>query len=423
MAAALPEDFVSYTRDLFGEELYGKFVKSFDVEPPVSIRINPFKMEGVDFSGDPVPWCRGGVWLDFRPDFTLDPLFHAGCYYVQEAGSMFLDRVLERYAVSPVRMLDLCAAPGGKATLARAALPAGSLLYCNDTDRRRANILVENIQKQGHRDVVVTCNRAPDYRKAGLAFDVILADVPCSGEGMFRKDAAAAEQWSAGNVLRCAGLQREILSGIWPCLKSGGILVYSTCTFNTRENEENVRWITENLGAEALEVKTDSAWHITGSLLEGFRSPVYRFIPGVTRSEGLFMAVLRKTSDDEVSGKPRRDRLRVLYDGRNITNTGNVPPHAGALLCGAPAGGCPAVELTREEALAYLRREALRLKEDIPAGLVVVRYMGHALGYVRNIGTRANNLYPREWRIRCKSAGSERSGGMSGAGWNPADGD
>ena len=215
--ATLPKDFEDYTRTLFGEETYRRFLMSFQEKQPLSVRLNPFK-GGRSFAGTPVPWCRNGVWLDEKPDFTLDPMLHAGCYYVQEAASMFLDEVLRQHVTQPVTMLDLCAAPGGKTTLARAALPEGSVLYCNEPDHKRANILMENVQKQGHPDVIVTNNYAKDYRKAKLKFDVILADVPCSGEGMFRKDPNAIAEWSIKNVVACRELQRSIIEDIWPCL-------------------------------------------------------------------------------------------------------------------------------------------------------------------------------------------------------------
>ncbi len=406
----LPTDFEDYTRALFGEERYAKFLASFNEKQPVSVRLNPFK-PGKKFLGTPIPWCKDGLWLDSRPDFTLDPLLHCGCYYVQEAGSMFLYQVLKQYVDSPVRMLDLCAAPGGKSTLARATLPEGSILYSNEPDHKRANILMENLQKQGHTDIVVTNNYPIDYKKSRQMFDVILTDVPCSGEGMFRKDEGAVKEWSIQNVIKCRDLQRNIVEDIWPCLTEGGLLIYSTCTFNTRENEENVRWIAEELGAEILRVETLPDWDITGSLLEGFNAPVYRFIPGITPSEGLFMAVLRKHGDysptlSDNKGKKKKDKqksqslLRIMHDGNNITAKENNPPHAEALLYNLYAEKYPQAELSLQQALAYLHREAITLPEDAPRGHVVVTFEGHALGFVKNIGNRANNLYPQEWRIR-----------------------
>lgn len=292
----LPQEFIQYTANLFGSQRWERFEQSFVQEAAVSVRINPWKAKGeVLFpQAEPVPWCEGAFWLKERPLFTRDPRFHAGVYYVQEAGSLFLDHALRHWVTGPVSALDLCAAPGGKSTLMRAALPAGSVLVSNEIDRRRANILLENILKQGHPGVLVTHNAPKDFAKTNLLFDVILTDVPCSGEGLFRRNPAAISEWSAQNVYFCVERQRQILRDIWPCLKDGGLLIYSTCTFNTHENEENVRWIAEELGAELLAVPVRPEWQITGSLLAGWNQPVYRFIPGTTRSEGLFMAVLRK---------------------------------------------------------------------------------------------------------------------------------
>ncbi len=405
--ATLPKDFEDYTRGLFGEETYSRFLLSFQEKQPLSVRVNPFK-PGRDFDGTPVPWCRNGFWLAEKPDFTLDPLFHAGCYYVQEAASMFLYEVLRQHVTHPVTMLDLCAAPGGKSTLARAALPEGSVLFCNEPDHKRANILMENVQKQGHPDVVVTNNYAKDYRKAKLKFDVILTDVPCSGEGMFRKDENAISEWSVKNVVNCHNLQRSIIEDIWPCLNDGGLLIYSTCTFNTSENEENVKWIAETLGAEFVSVDTKEDWHIRRSMLEGFDKPVYRFIPGITNTEGLFMAVLRKDGNETVSKQKTnignlQKTLRILHDGNprpTVKGKDTIPAHAEALMTRLDKNRYPRVELTLDQALNYLRREAITLSEDTPKGYVIVCHNGYPLGFVKNLGNRANNLYPQEWRIR-----------------------
>ena len=422
----LPKDFETYTSLLFGKEKWERYLASFDEVVPVSVRYNPFKVTENDISSAisaRVPWCDNAYYLNERPDFTLDPLLHAGVYYVQEAGSMFLDEVIRQLlpACLPEKgtALDLCAAPGGKSTLLRAALPDSYLLYSNEPDRRRANILMENIQKQGHPKVVVTNNYAIDYQRSGLTFDLILCDVPCSGEGLFRRDNAAIGEWSMQNVIKCAALQRSILEDIWQCLKPGGILIYSTCTFNTHEDEENVRWICDTLGAETITINTEKEWNLTGSLLPDWQEKVYRFIPGVTQSEGLFMAVLRKTADNSVKSKARPS-LRVMCDGhyepvqracdkslqkrerqyRPKKELPLVPVHAEALLVSTPKEKYSQAELSREEALRYLHHESIVLDASIPRGYVVVNYQGHPLGFVKNIGNRANNLYPQEWKIR-----------------------
>ena len=410
----LPQEFINYTSALFGKECWQSFIKSFDEKVITSIRFNPWKycQEQIFPGAKPVPWCKDGYWLNERPNFTLDPLLHAGVYYVQEAGSLFLDHVLRQYVNAPVLALDLCAAPGGKSTLMRAALMQGSMLISNEPDRRRANILLENILKQGHPDVLVTHNYPQDFKQTNWTFDVILTDVPCSGEGLFRKDSGAIKEWSLANVSFCQKRQRKILQDIWPCLRPGGLLIYSTCTFNTKENEENVRFIQEELGAEILPVPVKSEWQITGSLLNGWNYPVYRFIPGITQSEGLFIAVLRKkgeyTGHTALTGSVRRyaqgnKLIHLLSDGNpqpEQKGKEQIPTTAQALSLTFPKNAYPHIELTLEQAQAYLHREALSLPAGTPQGFVIVNYMKHPLGFIKNLGERANNLYPKNWAIR-----------------------
>ena len=381
-----------------GDERFERYLQAFEEDAPVSIRLNATKAQGMKpVEGEPVPWCREGYYLRQRPSFTMDPLLHAGCYYVQEAASMFLDEVLRQMhnayishqpsAIRPLAALDLCAAPGGKSTLMRGALPEDCVLYSNEPIRQRASILAENIEKWGARNHIVTNLYPRDYRKSKMKFDLILCDVPCSGEGMFRKDAATIREWSPQQVEKCWQLQRDIISDIWPCLNEGGMLIYSTCTFNTKENEENIRWILENYDAEVVSVETQPEWNITGSLLDGFTEPVYRFIPGISRGEGLFLCVLRKKG---ITARPQRDygslptRLRLVADEITARQDGPFPE----------------VELTYQDALKFLRGEALVLPPDTPRGLVEVTFQGHPLGPMKNIGSRANNLYPKPWRIK-----------------------
>lgn len=410
----LPQDFINYTSNLFGAEMWQHFLVAFEGETLTSIRLNPWKLpaEPIFKNAQPVPWCKNGFWLEKRPNFTLDPLLHAGVYYVQEAGSMFLDQVLRQYVKEPILALDLCAAPGGKSTLMRAALPQDSLLVSNEVDRRRANILLENIQKQGHSEVLVTHNYPIDFNKTNWYFDLILVDAPCSGEGLFRKDNEAIKEWSLNSVLFCQKRQRQILSDIWPCLKEGGFLIYSTCTFNTRENEENVKFIVEELGAEILPVSTKPEWNITGSLLDNFNEPVYRFIPGITKSEGLFMAVLRKKgSSSSPAILPQTARrhaqanklIHLLSDGNPLPEQKGkeeIPTAAQALSLNFPKDKYPRVNLSLAEAQHYLHREALILPKDTPKGFVIVCYQNQPLGFVKNLGDRANNLYPKNWAIK-----------------------
>ena len=201
----LPEEFLRYTREVMGEERFQQYLKSFDEEVPVSIRLNPKKVSHCQY--EPIPWCRNAYYLKQRPQFTMDPLLHAGCYYVQEAASMFLDEVLRQHVDSREltngKCLDLCAAPGGKSTLLRSALPDDCILYSNEPIRNRANILLENVTKWGYKNHIVTNVYPKDYRAAKLRFDIILCDVPCSGEGMFRKDEATIREWNLKNVEKC----------------------------------------------------------------------------------------------------------------------------------------------------------------------------------------------------------------------------
>jgi 16S rRNA C967 or C1407 C5-methylase (RsmB/RsmF family)/NOL1/NOP2/fmu family ribosome biogenesis protein len=443
----LPNEFTTYTRQLMGEELFHLLQEGLSGEAPTSIRVNPFKAT-LPEDADSVPWCQEGLYLTSRPAFTFDPALHAGLYYVQEAASMFVCEVVRQLIDKPVTMLDLCAAPGGKSTALRSVLPKGSLLFTNEPVKNRASILKENIIKFGHPDVIVTNNFPRDYRKAGLMFDAILADVPCSGEGMFRKDPGSIEEWSIQNVEKCRVLQRSIVEDIWPCLQPGGILIYSTCTFNAHEDEENASWIAEQLGAEFITLDIPEEWHITGSLVSDI--PACRFIPGKTRGEGLFLTVLRKKGTQENNRKAAKyaqkehcnnnvhdlttqwlngsfscitekdflraipttwtslynnvkSKLHILHAGvglGTIKGKAVVPDASLALSTSLRADAFPTAELSYLDAIRFLRREPVELPQECPRGFVVVTYMGHPLGFEKNLGTRANNLYPQEWKIK-----------------------
>lgn len=383
----LPEEFIRGTRLIMGEERFNSYMEAFNKEAPTSIRLNP----KYSFGAKPqhaVPWCEEGFYLEGRPQFTFDPLFHTGCYYVQEAASMFVTHILRQSGVCPQSALDLCAAPGGKSTALRSVLPPDCVLISNEPMGTRAQILLENVTKWGGTNHIVTNNYPRDFRKAKLKFDVILCDVPCSGEGMFRRDPNTISEWSPQNVEKCWQLQREIVTDAWECLNPGGLLIYSTCTFNTKENEENIRWILDNYDAQVLDIPVDPSWHITGSLLEGFNQPVYRFIPGITRGEGLFVCALRKAGS--LQPKPfnsKKVALKVLEAEFEKSDT--------------------SVDFDFSEALKYLRGEALTLPADTPRGIVTVTYKGIPLGPVKNIGNRANNLYPKPWRIKTTHLPSE----------------
>lgn len=452
----LSEDFIQATRSFMGEKLFRQLMQGLGDKPTVSIRLNPLKAGGWTVSGadGEVPWCREGYYLKERPEFTFDPLLHAGLYYVQEASSMFVSHVLRSLVSEPSLVLDLCAAPGGKSGVALGALPEGSVLLSNEPVRTRANVLSENIRKTGAVDVLVSNNYPKDFQRLNFQFDVVLADVPCSGEGMFRKDECAIAEWSAAHVDACQALQRSIVDDIWPCLREGGLLVYSTCTFNRKEDEDNVDWIVEHLGAERVAVKVEPDWLITGNLTGD--GPVYRFLPGLSRGEGLFLAVLRKPgcaapvlpaltrekgkknrsrqpnavpkecklwmSDadhytfgqhgDRIVAVPNRwqavyeeaaRKLSLLQAGVTVASLKGhavIPDESLALSAGLRADAFPRFDLTYGDAMAYLSRQPIVLSPSAPRGFVLVSFEQVPLGFVNNLGTRANNLFPNEWKVR-----------------------
>lgn len=448
----LPAAFEERIKARLGEEAKA-FFNALQTSSPVSIRLNPGKAASPEslfpeerIAGN-VAWCDSGFYLSERPVFTLDPLFHGGAYYVQEASSMFLHHILKQLLPStPVRMLDLCAAPGGKSTLAASLLPPDSLLVANEVIRSRASILRENMIKWGTDHVVVTHNDPADFRPLTGAFDIIAVDAPCSGEGMFRKDPEAMREWSAGNLQLCSERQQRILADIWDCLKPGGYLIYSTCTYNTGENEAILEWLHRTYQATPVPIEHDFPG-ITPAYSD---LPGYRFYPHKIPGEGFFTGVVRKTDGKEFNFRKNKKReqakpialpaslkpyllrpdfyrpyangntlgvipqaqadfiggmeqtLRILYKGCELAECNNLklkllPPSA--LWQGLNRNHCSLYPADRDTALAFLK------KEDIPlAGnsgqWVLVTYRDIALGWCKNLGNRMNNYYPKEWRIR-----------------------
>ena len=449
---ALPKEFFNILSDILEADERDQLLKALETEPQVSIRFNPLipdaeslALQSLECSADSrVPWAGNAVYLDHRPQFTLDPLIHMGCYYVQEASSMFLEQAVSKCVSGPVRALDLCAAPGGKSTLLASLLPEGSLLVSNEIQRGRAQILAENMTKWGRTGVMVTCNTPKQIGQSNLMFDLIAVDAPCSGEGMFRKDEGAVADWSPQNVEMCAARQRQIIEDIWPALKPGGYMIYSTCTFNRHEDEDNVRWIMEQFGAEAVKIETKPEWNIKGSLTQD-NLPVYHFMQHLTRGEGFFLCLLRKPDGAfrEAPQKPFKADSSVPAECRKWLNDGYeyfvkgdsiyalpaplasdmnqvnkelyalipgievavrkghdwVPAHALAMSVALNAEAFNKVEITRKQALEYLHCDALHL-DDAPRGIVLLTYKGIPLGFAKNLGNRANNMYPQEWRIR-----------------------
>ncbi len=429
---------------LIGADAATRLVSAItDTDAITSIRLNPAKpcqLTHIPLESR-VPWSSNGWYLTERPQFTMDPLFHAGCYYVQEASSMFVEHALGQIVSSPVTMLDLCAAPGGKSTLAASALPAGSILVANEIQRSRAQILAENIVKWGCDNTVVTCNTPSQIGNSGLQFDIMLTDVPCSGEGMFRKDDTAVRDWSLEAVNMCASRQREILRDVWAALKPGGYLIYSTCTFNSKEDEENVEWICSELGAEPVSISFPRELGISGAY-DGHTIPCYHFLPGSSLGEGFFLAIIRKASGyagqeknsairedklcremidssydyileksrESIIALPRTiapkmqaisDRLFCLTCGIEVASAKgkDFTPSESLALSGKTSAVFPRVELSLQQALDYLHGDVLRFDSQ-PKGYLLVTYESQPLGFVKNLGNRANNLYPTQWRIR-----------------------
>ncbi len=205
-----------------------------------SVRLNPRKAAAPSFiQTGAVPWCGAGRYLSERPVFTLDPLFHAGAYYVQEASSMFVQHAVESLVDlngPALRVLDLCAAPGGKSTLLAGLLRDEDLLVSNEVIQARAAILAENMSRWGQMNTWVSQNDPKDFAALGAYFDIMLIDAPCTGSGLWRKDEAAMDEWSPEHVKLCSERQKRIVADALPALKPGGLLLYATCSYSPEEN-------------------------------------------------------------------------------------------------------------------------------------------------------------------------------------------
>jgi 16S rRNA C967 or C1407 C5-methylase (RsmB/RsmF family)/NOL1/NOP2/fmu family ribosome biogenesis protein len=423
-------------------------IGALDEPSPVSIRINTHKWNRKPLNSDPVPWCETGFYLDKRPSYTLDPLFHSGCYYPQEASGMFMEQVFKQVtdAKQYLRVLDLCGAPGGKSTHLSSLVGPNGLFVANEVIKTRAAVLAENIIKWGSANTMVTQNDPSAFSVLNGFFDLILVDAPCSGEGMFR-DSVAVNEWSEENAIHCSERQKRILSNVWPALKENGILIYSTCTFNPGENEENIRWMADNHLAEPVNLDISDFKGIVEIDYQGIKG--YGFYPGKIRGEGLFISVMRKNGNsvkvkqvtkkryvnlakkadidlvkewtnfpteniiragDEIysiSGTMEdyiilKERLKIIRPGTRICavkKNGNIPTHELALSEGIRQKSFPDVELDYREALAYLKRGSFS-PVNLPKGWFIPTYNGINLGFCNNIGSRVNNYYPVEWRIR-----------------------
>ena len=444
----LPEEFQHYMQQKLGGD-FSEFMASLNAPVPTSIRINPRKNPLLNFDKK-VLWSKYGRYLTERPAFTLDPLFHAGTYYVQEASSMFLEQAIKQTVDldQSLHVLDLSAAPGGKSTHLLSLINDQSLLVSNEVIRSRATILEENILKWGHSNVIVTSSDPKNFESLTGFFDVIVVDAPCSGEGLFRKDPQAAQEWSQQNVSLCAARQKRILNDVWPALKENGILIYCTCTYNELENEDNLKWLLTTHELEFLTLKIESEWGVE-EVKEGNISG-YRFFPHRVNGEGFFLSVMRKTETTKTprhktkNGLPGASKrvienlrpwltepdtykffqrsddiyvlpetivtsIEVLRSHLNIVSAGttlatqkhekSIPHHAAALSVNIDQNRFNRIPLSLEDAIKYLRKDQLTPGE-FKRGYSLVTYQNVPLGWVNVLETRINNLYPSEWRIR-----------------------
>jgi len=455
----LPEDFEQQMSSMMGDKNYLEFKNALLKPSKSSIRLNSAKSCQMDFEATPVPWNVEGYFLNKRPKFTLDPLFHAGAYYVQEASSMFIQHILESiHAPKSGLYLDLCAAPGGKSSLLSSYLGDEGMLLANEVIKARSSILRENMIKWGLGNTLVTNNDPDHFEPLEGLFDLVLVDAPCSGEGMFRKDPQAREEWSLENVQLCAARQQRILDRAGALAGEGGYLIYSTCTFNENENENMIRFLTQEFAYEPVRIPLEADWGIVETSTETEEGTFYgyRFFPHLVDGEGFFITVLKRPEDTYFQNPKRQKEfkhpfikrankqerahianevglddnwamyrlkdsyfalktewekhfehiasiLKIRYFGTELGkfNKGQfIPTHDWAVSI-LPKKQFPSFEISLDEALSYLRKEDLTL--DIPeGGWVLLTYKKLPIGWVKNIGNRINNYYPKEWRIRMR---------------------
>lgn len=435
-----PPDFVSQMQELLGSKT-GDFFKALNYAPATSIRLNPAKSSHLAFS-EKVKWCSHGYFIEPRPVFTLDPLFHAGSYYVQEASSMFIEEAVNQLnlKVPGLRVLDLCAAPGGKSTHLLSLLHAESLLVSNEVIRSRVKILEENLVKWGYSNYVITNNEAKDFSVLENYFDAIVCDAPCSGEGMFRKDAEAVTHWSKDAVRFCSQRQKRIIADVLPALKPGGYLIFSTCTFNIEENEKIAHSLFNDFGLTEVQLNTSSFPEI----FKNHGKSTLRFYPHMVKSEGFTLTVFQKpvayfnsaylpgnkykevkpegvfnnesdyffyTHSNLVSAIPKKlvndaywlqDKLKVLKAGTDIfilKGKDKIPTHELAMSININPKYFKTTDIDKQSALKYLKGET-QFDIDGEKGFYLVTYSNQPLGFLKKINNRFNNLYPRNQFIR-----------------------
>lgn len=448
MPTPLPKAFTELMRQRLGEDAERLF-EALDTDPAVSIRLNPAKPAST-FDGEQVGWCPWGRYLEERPQFTLDPMLHGGAYYVQEASSQFVAHLLSNLDLKGARVLDMCAAPGGKTTIYSTLTGREGLVVANDINHGRAMALADNVQRWGMGNVVVTCNEPSHIGAFTHWFDVVAVDAPCSGEGMFRKMEEARTEWTASSPEQCAMRQREILEEAWKVLRPGGTLLYSTCTFNPTEDEGVVEWLMSEYGDEletSDRVETMDEWGIVRSDIGPWQC--FHFYPHKSRGEGFFAAIARKRDGVARRSMPKarrklftqpakgdiRELERWVTDGHSFRMVGddiyaynaNVvddvitiseylsviysgvamgrifkqrlkPEHALALYVGLNRDVVPVVNVSLGDAQDFLRRQDIAASQ-FEEGINVVAYEGVPIGFVKRIGARCNNMYPKDLRI------------------------
>lgn len=462
----LPSAFLNSLKhlDSFDREAFEKIHESG--EQVTSVRLNPFKQLREGFfqqqiaasdqpstkSVDKIPWCQNGFYLAERPSFTLDPLFHAGAYYVQEASSMFLEQALQQTTdlSKPIKILDLCAAPGGKSTLIQSLISKESLLVSNELIKARVTILAENITKWGAANVIVTNNDPVHFKRLPDFFDVIVVDAPCSGSGLFRKDFNAINEWNEPHVEGCSIRQQRILTDALPSLKEAGILIYSTCSYSTAENEANADWLIENMQMESHQLAIDKNWGIVQTQSDRHGAYGYRFYPDKVKGEGFFIAAFKKTGNNNTTDNKQLSKkygeklskmaievvspflqnsadhyfiqqsdeafaiplqlendVAIIQSNLYIKKAGIklgqimrselIPDHQLAL-SNILNTSIPAIETDKETALQYLRRQEIKIDSTLK-GWALITHKQLPLGWMKVLANRINNYYPKEWRI------------------------
>ncbi len=456
----LPQEFLQSLEGVPGFEKEAFIEVHRQAQAPTSVRINTAKWsidknEPQDsyssftiHSSQQVPWAKQGFYLQQRPSFTFDPLFHAGCYYVQEASSMFLEQPFRQLLdlSQPLKVLDLCAAPGGKSTHIQSLLSHDSLLVSNEVIKTRSIVLTDNIIRWGCKNVLVTNNDPKAFQDLPSYFDVMVVDAPCSGSGLFRKDEEAIEEWSLNNVALCSQRQQRILADALPSLKEGGLLIYSTCSYSAEEDEEIMDWLAEEMEMENVSLQVGNFPGIIETNSPVSAAVGYRFYPDKIKGEGFFLTCFRKKRSEpvkklrpakteaisaketkvvegwiadtvlqlirfrnEVTALPEhilpeflqlQPILNIQYAGTIVGEVlkEKLVPHHALAQSQIIAKSIAATDLSYDEAIKYLQRQELSVQPQT-VGWQVVRFRNHNLGWINALKNRINNYYPKEIRI------------------------